>query len=86
MRDLGHGLAAGLRGEHVDDSGRVGWLRQHRDGLMLAGGVVALACLFLFDLSFLGFAILTIVLILYEFAIYGIGRDHEPEEPTEAPA
>jgi hypothetical protein len=86
VRDLGHGLAAGLRGEHVDDSGRVGWLRQHRDGLMLAGGVVALACLFLFDLSFLGFAILTIVLILYEFAIYGIGRDHEPEEPTEAPA
>lgn len=86
VRDLGHGLAAGLRGEHVDESGRVGWLRQHRDGLMLAGGVVALACLFLFDLSFLGFAILTIVLVLYEFGIYGIGRDHEPEEPTEAPA
>ncbi len=86
VRDLGEGLAAGLRGEHVDETGRVGWLRQHRDGLMLAGGVVALACLFLFDLSFLGFAILAIVLVLYEFAIYGIGREHEPEEPGGAPA
>jgi hypothetical protein len=84
--DLGRGVAAGLRGEHIDEAGRLGWLRQHRDGLMLGGGVVALLCLFLFDLSFLGFAILTIVLVLYELAIYGIGRDHEPEEPGEAPA
>lgn len=86
VRDLGQGLAAALRGEHVDESGRVGWLRQHRDGLMLVGGVVALACLFLLNLSLLGFAILTIVLVLYEFAIYGIGREHEPDEPGEAAA
>ena len=84
--DLGRGVAAGLRGEHIDEAGRLGWLRQHRDGLMLGGGVVALLCLFLFDLSFLGFAILTIVLVLYELGIYGIGREHEPDEPEEAPA
>jgi hypothetical protein len=53
---------------------------------MLGGGVVALLCLFLFDLSFLGFAILTIVLVLYELAIYGIGREGEPEGSREAVA
>jgi hypothetical protein len=86
VRDAGHGVAAAIRGERVDETGRVAWLRAHRDGLMLAGGVVALACLFLFDLSFLGFAILTVVLVLYELAIHGIGREPEPEGPGEAPA
>ena len=86
VRDVGRGVASAVRGEHVDETGRVVWLRQHRDGLMLGGGVVALICLFLLDLSFLGFAILTIVLVLYEFAIYGIGREHEAEEPGQAPA
>jgi hypothetical protein len=86
VRDAGRGVAGAIRGDHVDETGRVAWLRTHRDGLMLAGGVVALVCLFLFDLSFLGFAILTIVLVLYELAIYGIGHEPEPEEPEEAPA
>lgn len=88
VRDLGRGVAGSLRGERVEETGRVRWLRQHRDGLMLGGGVVALVCLFLLDLSFLGFAILTIVLVLYELAIYGIGREPEPEPqgPEEAAA
>jgi hypothetical protein len=86
VRDVGRGVAGAFRGDHVDETGRVAWLRAHRDGLMLAGGVVALACLFLLDLSFLGFAILTVVLVLYELAIYGIGREPEPEGPGEAPA
>ena len=70
----------------MDETGRVAWLRTHRDGLMLGGGVVALLCLFVFDLSLIGFAILTIVLVLYELAIYGIGHEPEPEESGEAPA
>jgi hypothetical protein len=86
VRDVGRGVASSVRGEHVDESGRVAWLRQHRDGLMLGGGVLALICLFLLNLSFLGFAILAIVLVLYELAIYGIGREHEPDEPGGAPA
>jgi hypothetical protein len=84
--DLGRGVAGSLRGERVDETGRAAWLRQHRDGLMLGGGVVALVCLFLLDLSFLGFAILTIVLVLYELAVYGIGREPQPEGPGEASA
>ena len=86
VRDVGRGVAGRIRGDHVEETGRVAWLREHRDGLMLGGGVVALACLFLFDLSFLGFAILTIVLALYELAIYGIGHQPEPEGPGEAAA
>jgi TRAP-type C4-dicarboxylate transport system permease small subunit len=86
VRDAGRGIAGAIRGEHVDETGRVAWLRGHRDGLMLGGGVVALFCLFVFDLSLIGFAILTIVLVLYELAIYGIGHQPEPEEPGEAPA
>ena len=86
VRDVWRGAAGAIRGERVDESGRVTWLRAHRDGLMLGGGIVALLCLFLFDLSFLGFAILTIVLVLYELAVYGIGHEPEPEEPGEATA
>jgi hypothetical protein len=86
VRDAWHGVTGAIRGERVDETGRVVWLRAHRDGLMLGGGVVALLCLFLFNLSFLGFAILTIVLVLYELAIYGIGHQPEPEEPGEAAA
>jgi hypothetical protein len=37
-------------------------------------------------MSFLGFAILTIVLVLYELAVYGIGREPEPGGSGEAPA
>ena len=84
--DVGRGVGGTLRGERIDETGRAAWLREHRDGLMLGGGVVALICLFLLDLSFLGFAILTIVLGLYELAIYGIGREPGSEEPGEAPA
>lgn len=86
VRDVWRGAAGAIRGEHVDETGRVAWLRTHRDGLMLGGGVVALLCLFVFDLSLIGFAILTIVLVLYELAIYGIGHEPEPEESGEAPA
>jgi hypothetical protein len=84
--DVGRGVAGSLRGETVAESGRLVWLRNHRDGLMLGGGVLALVCLFLLNLSFLGFAILTIVLVLYELAIYGIGREPEPGSSGEAPA
>jgi hypothetical protein len=86
VRDVGRGVTGAIRGERVDETGRVAWLRAHRDGLMLGGGVVALLCLFLFDLSFLGFAILTIVLVLYELAIYGIGHEAEPGGSEEAAA
>jgi hypothetical protein len=86
VRDVWHGAAGAIRGDHVDETGRVTWIRTHRDGLMLGGGVIALLCLFVLNLSFVGFAVLTMVLALYELAIYGIGHEPEPEEPGEAAA
>jgi hypothetical protein len=86
VRDVWDGAAGAIRGDHVDEKGRVTWIRTHRDGLMLGGGVIALLCLFVLNLSFVGFAVLTMVLALYELAIYGIGHEPEPEEPGEAAA
>jgi hypothetical protein len=60
----------------------VRWIREHRDALMLAGGVVALLLLLLFNLSWWGFAILTAVIALYEIALARLG--HQPETAEAA--
>ena len=57
VRDGSRGVAAALSGEQLPDTGRVRWIRDHRDGLMLGGAVLALALLLLFDLSLWGFVI-----------------------------
>jgi uncharacterized metal-binding protein len=49
---------------------------------MLAGGVVALLLLLLFNLSWLAFVIVTVVIALYEIALARLG--HEPEEAEPA--
>ena len=69
-------------GHPTADTDRVRWLRAHRDALMLAGGVVALLLLLLFDLSWLAFVIVTVVIALYEIALARLG--HEPEEAEPA--
>jgi len=78
VRDAARGIASALGGHPVADTGRVRWLRDHRDALMLAGGVVALLLLLLFDLSWLALAIVTVVIAVYEIALWRLG--HEPEE------
>jgi hypothetical protein len=82
FRDGARGIASAFGGQAAADSDRVRWLRAHRDVLMLAGGVVALLLLLLFDLSWLAFAIVTIVIALYEIAMLRLG--HEPEEAEAA--
>ena len=77
VRDAARGIAAAFSGEPLPDTGRVRWLRDHRDGLMLGGAIVALALLLLFDLSLWGFVIAGIVIALYEIALARLG--HEPE-------
>ncbi len=82
VRDVSRGVAAALRGEQLPDTGRVRWIRDHRDGLMLGGAVLALALLLLFDLSLWGFVIAGVVIALYELALARLG--HEPEEAEAA--
>ena len=82
VRDGARGIASAFGGHHVPDSGRVRWLRDHRDALMLAGGVVALLLLLLFDLSWLAFAIVTVVIALYEIALARLGHEPEGAEPA----
>jgi hypothetical protein len=77
VRDGTHAIGAAFSGERLPDSGRVRWLRDHRDALMLGGAVFAVALLLLFDLSLWGFVIAGIVIALYEIALARLG--HEPE-------
>jgi hypothetical protein len=75
-RDGARGIAAAFSG-HATPDARTRWLRDHRDGLMLGGAIVAVLLLLLFDLSLWGFVIAGIVITLYELALSRLG--HEPE-------
>ena len=77
VRDGARGIAAAFSGDATPDTGRARWLRDHRDGLMLGGAIVAVLVLLLFDLSLWGFVIAGIVLALYELALSRLG--HEPD-------
>jgi hypothetical protein len=77
IRDGARGIAAALGGHATPDTARTRWLRDHRDGLMLGGAIVAVLLLLLFDLSLWGFVIAGIVITLYELALSRLG--HEPE-------
>jgi hypothetical protein len=82
VRDGARGVAAAFTGEPLPATGRVRWIRAHRDGLMLGGALIAVALLLLFDLSLWGFVIAGIVIALYEIALARLG--HEPEEAEAA--
>ena len=82
VRDGARGVAAAFSGEQLPDTGRVRWIRDHRDGLMLGGALLAVALLLLFDLSLWGFVIAGVVIALYEIALARLG--HEPEEAEPA--
>jgi len=77
VRDGARGIAAAFSGHATPDTARTRWLRDHRDGLMLGGAIVAVLLLLLFDLSLWGFVIAGIVITLYELALSRLG--HEPE-------
>ena len=77
VRDGAHAIASAFGGHHEPETGRARWIREHRDALMLAGGVLALLLLLLFNLSWWAFAIVTLVIALYEIALARLG--HEPE-------
>jgi hypothetical protein len=80
VRDGARGIASAAGGREVPETGRVRWLREHRDGLMLGGALVAVVLLLLFDLSLWGFAIVAVVTALYELALARLGHGPEVSE------
>ena len=78
FRDVARGLTAGFGGE-VPDTGRVRGTREHRDALGLSGACLAVALLFLVDLSLWGFLIVAIALGLFEIAVFRLGREPGPD-------
>lgn len=80
VADMARGLAAVFGGEAVAQTGRMRWVREHRDALMLGGAIVAVALLLVFDLSLWGFAIVAVLLALFEVALSRLGRESEVSE------
>ena len=61
------------------DTGPASWVRVHRDALQLGGVIAGVLLLLLFDLSWGLFLILVTLVLLYELAIYRLGRSLTPE-------
>jgi hypothetical protein len=82
--DLGRSVGAAIGGKPLPETGRLKWIRDHRDGLMLAGGVLAVALFLFVDLTLLAFLIVGVMLALYELALWRLAP--EPADAGEAVA
>lgn len=82
--DLGRSVGAAIGGKPLPETGRLRWIRDHRDGLMLAGGVVAVALFLFVDLTLLAFVVVGVLLALYELALWRLAP--EPADAGEAVA
>jgi hypothetical protein len=82
--DLGRSIGAAIGGRPLPETGRLRWIRDHRDGLMLGGAVLAVALLLFVDLSLLAFVIVGVLLALYELALWRLAP--APEHAGEAVA
>jgi hypothetical protein len=82
--ELGRSVGAAIGGKPLPESGRLKWIRDHRDGLMLAGGVLAVALFLFVDLTLLAFVIVGVLLVLYELALWRLAP--EPADAGEAVA
>lgn len=86
VRDLGRGVGAAVGGKPLPDTGRVRWIREHRDALMLAGAVLAVVLFLWVDLSWVAFLIVGVLLALYELALWRLAPTGEPQDASEAAA
>ena len=84
--DLWNGISAAVGGKPLPDTGRVRWIREHRDAPMLAGAVLAVVLLLWVDLSWLAFVLVGVLLALYELALWRLAPTGEPEGASEAAA
>ena len=82
--ELGRSVGAAIGGKPLPETGRLKWIRDHRDGLMLAGGVLAVALFLFVDLTLVAFVIVGVLLVLYELALWRLAP--EPADAGEAVA
>lgn len=61
------------------DRGPAPWVRAHRDALQLGGVIAGALLLLLVDLSWGLFFLVVALLLLYEFAVYRLGRSPVPQ-------
>jgi hypothetical protein len=84
--DLGRSVGAAIGGRPLPETGRLRWIRDHRDGLMLGGAVLAVALFLFVDLSLLAFVIVGVLLALYELALWRLAPAPEPADVGDAVA
>jgi hypothetical protein len=82
--DLGRSVGAAVGGRPLPDTGRVRWVRAHRDALMLGGAVLAVALLLFVDLSLLAFVVVGVLLALFELALWRLAPATEEAGDTVA--
>lgn len=80
--DLGRSIGAAIGGRPLPETGRLRWIRDHRDGLMLGGAVLAVVLLLFLDLSLLAIVVIGVLLALSELALWRLA----PGEGEEAKA
>ena len=89
-RVAGHWLRAGwnlvvaLAG-HARDDATVEWVRSHLDLLRVLGVVVALVLLLALSVSWIGFLIIAVLLVGYEYWLYRIGQAARTGDPSLPP-
>ena len=65
--------------ERAHDEATVGWVTEHRDALLVAGGAVGVAILWWADLSWFGLLVLAVLAGAYALAVHRVAR---PPHPT----
>jgi hypothetical protein len=82
-RALAVGASGAVKGRAQDDD-TTEWVQAHRDLLMAGGAILLVLMLLVFDLSWIGFFLVTAIVGLFELAVYRIGHDASPD-PSPSP-
>ena len=77
------GQAVATTTERAKDEATVTWIAEHRDALLVAGGILAVAVLWFADLSWFGLLVVLALIGAYALAVHRIGG---PRTGPEGPA
>jgi len=71
----GRGVRTGVGGVRTGvakarEDSTLDWIQSHLDAMRIAGAIVTIVLLLVFDLSFIGFLVIAALLVVYEFWLY----------------